>query len=179
VLGVLLFVALGAVSALFAFFSTSALIPVALGAWGPVWTALFVWLGWTLGGLASYAGGRWLGRPAIDRFDRSGSVSRWLGRIQPETPSLIVALLLLSLQSELAGAVLGMARYPFTRYLVVLAGVEAVLSALSVAAGMGLVERDTRLLVGASVVFIVLAVGALAIVHRRLPRAGIRPSRSV
>ncbi|WP_412069931.1 TVP38/TMEM64 family protein [Rubrivirga sp. IMCC43871] len=168
VLGALLFVALSAVSALLAFFSSGALVPVALDVWGPVGTGALLWIGWTLGGAGAYAAGRVLGGRAVARYDRDGRVARLLGRIRPETPLWVVGLIQLAFQSELAGAVLGAARYPVGRYLVVLAVVEVVFSGLAVAAGTGLVERQAGLMVVAVAAFVALGVGAVVVVFRRL-----------
>ena len=168
VLGALLFVALSAASALLAFFSSGVLVPVALDVWGPVGTGALLWVGWMVGGAGAYAAGRVLGSRAVSRYDREGRVARLLGRIRPETPVWVVALIQLAFQSELAGAVLGAARYPAGRYLAVLAVVEVLFAVLAVAAGTGLVEREAGLLVVAAAVFTGLGVGAVFVIHRRL-----------
>ena len=167
VLGALLFVVLSAVSAALAFFSSGALVPVALGVWGPVGTAALLWAGWTVGGAVSYAVGRGVGR-GVRRHD---GIARALGRIRPDTPLWLVALLQFSLQSEVSGLVLGAARYPFPRYLASLAAVEVVFAGLTVAAGTGLMERQTGLLVAAVAALAVGVAVALVVVHRRLPPA--------
>lgn len=166
--GAALFVLLAAFSAVLAFVSSSALVPVAVAVWGPAGTAALLWTGWTVGGVGSYAVGRWLGRPVVARLDRHGSAERWLGRLRPDTPLWVVALLQLGLQSELSGALLGMARYPLPRYLTALVVVEAAFAGLAVAVGTGLVERQPGLLVGAGAAFVGAGVAALAVLHRRL-----------
>lgn len=165
VLGALLFVGLSAVSAVLAFFSSGALVPVALGVWGPVGTAVLLWTGWTIGGALSYVVGRGLGRGVR----KGGVLGRALGRLRPDTPLWLVALLQFSLQSEVSGLVLGAARYPPGRYLASLAAVEVVFAGLTVAAGTGLMERHTGVLVAAVAALAVGVAVALAVVHRRLP----------
>ena len=109
-----------------------------------------------------------LGRGAA-RLGSGGAVARTLARIRPDTPLWLVALLQLALQSEVAGLVLGAARYPVGRYFAALAAVEVVFAGLTVAVGTGLMARQPVLLAVAGAAFVVLAVGALAVVHRRLP----------
>ena len=169
VVGMVLFVGLSALSALVAFFSTGVLVPVALGVWGPWGTGILLWVGWTLGGAAAYAVGRWLGKPALARLDHGSRVRGWIGRLRPNTPLALVALLLVALQSEISGVVLGMARYPFGRYVLALGLVEVGFAALTVAAGSGLLARDTGVLAGSGIVLVGFAAIALVIVHRRLP----------
>lgn len=170
VVGALLFVVLSAVSALLAFFSTGALVPVALGVWGPVGTGLLLWLGWTLGGIGTYTVGRWIGRPVAVRLNRAEEADRLLARIPHDAPIWLIAILQIALQSELSGLVLGMARYPFGRYLTALLLAEVVFAGLTVTAAMGLVERHTGVLVGAGAVLAVVAVGAFSLLRTRLPQ---------
>ena len=65
VLGVSLFILLSAVSAMLAFFSTAVFVPIAIHAWGERLSILLLWTGWLLGGMCSYAVGRFLGRPVV------------------------------------------------------------------------------------------------------------------
>src|SRR6185436_2971317 len=62
VLGLALFAALSAVSAIIFFFSTAVIVPVAVYAWGKPATILILWGSWILGAAASYAIGRKPGR---------------------------------------------------------------------------------------------------------------------
>ena len=56
-LGLGLFVVLSAISAIFFFFSTALIVPVAVYAWGKPATMLLLWASWLLGAAVSY----WIG----------------------------------------------------------------------------------------------------------------------
>ena len=56
-LGLGLFVVLSAISAIFFFFSTAVIVPVAVYAWGKPATMLLLWASWLLGAAVSY----WIG----------------------------------------------------------------------------------------------------------------------
>ena len=60
--GMAVFVLLAMLSAMVAFFSSTVLVPVAVYAWGKTTCLLLLWLGWLLGGVASFCVGRFLGR---------------------------------------------------------------------------------------------------------------------
>lgn len=64
-----LVVLFAAVAALVAFLSSWLIVPFAVYTWGTTGALLLLWVGWLLGGIASYTMGRFLGRPVI----------RWLG----------------------------------------------------------------------------------------------------
>src|SRR6187402_945200 len=66
VLGAVLFVVLAAISAMLAFVSVAVILPVAVFTWGEPLSILLLWIGWTLGGLCTYAVGRFLGRAAVN-----------------------------------------------------------------------------------------------------------------
>lgn len=63
--GALLFVGLAALSAMLGFVSSAVLVPAAVYAWGAPWTAVMLWVGWTLGGLTAYTLAATLGRPVL------------------------------------------------------------------------------------------------------------------
>ena len=67
-LGAVVFVALAAASAMLAFVSIAVVVPIAVSAWGASVTVALLWLGWILGGIATYNIGRFLGRPIVQWF---------------------------------------------------------------------------------------------------------------
>lgn len=72
-LAIVIFVATSVVAVLVPVLSNLALVPLAVLAWGPAWTALLLLLGWVIGAAASFALGRHA-RPVILR--RFPSVNR-------------------------------------------------------------------------------------------------------
>lgn len=124
VLGVLSFVILAAVSAMVAFVSVAVIVPAAVFTWGAPATIALLWLGWIVGGAATYAIGRYLGRRAVHWLTAEKALRSLEQRLSPRTPLWLIALLQLALPSEIPGYVLGLVRYPIDRYLLALAIAE-------------------------------------------------------
>lgn len=122
--GAVVFVALAALSAMVAFFSTAVLVPPAVAAWGQGGTVALLWLGWMLGGLTSYLIGRGPGVLAARGLVSEAKLAGYQRRIGAGAPFSLVLLFQLALPSEIPGYVLGLVRYPLTRYLVALAIAE-------------------------------------------------------
>jgi len=159
------FVGFAALSGAVAFFSSAVVVPVAVHAWGPVPTVLLLWIGWILGGAATYALGRYLGRPLVARVARGG-LARYERVITRDTPFGLVALFQLAAPSEVPGYLLGLVRYSFPRYLVVVAAGELPYAIGTVILGDSFLERRLLpfLLLGA------LAVSLSAWAYARLRR---------
>lgn len=168
VAGRAVFVLFSAGAAMLAFVSSAVLVPVAVAAWGPVETALLLWLGWTLGGGVAYGLARGLGRPVVALLSSGTSLARWEARIPRDAPFGLVALFQLAMPSEVPGYVLGFARYPFGRYLLVLMAGELPWAIGTVAVGMGFLERRVGLLVAIGAVGVVVSLLAFRLLHRRL-----------
>jgi uncharacterized membrane protein YdjX (TVP38/TMEM64 family) len=166
--GMAAFVGLAALSALLAFFSSAALVPVGVVTWGSATTAALLAIGWTLGGVASYAVARWLGRAVVARLASLEAMAPYEQRIGHDTPFGLVLLFQLALPSEIPGVVLGLARYPLLKYLAVLALVEGPYAIATVWLGREFVARHVWpfLLVGG--VGLGVGGGAMAALRRRL-----------
>ena len=109
-LGIVVFVLLTAVSAMIAFVSSAALVPVAVYVWGPGVCFLLLWTGWFLGGLAGYAIGRYLGRPVVARLVQPDVLlryERWAHSGRSLVPILLAQL---AVPTDLAGYVFGLVR---------------------------------------------------------------------
>jgi uncharacterized membrane protein YdjX (TVP38/TMEM64 family) len=163
-----LFVALAALSAMLSFFSSAALVPVAVYAWGQMTCAVLLWLGWVVGGAAAYAIGRFLAGPMITSLMSRAARGRYEGRISRRTPFLLVLLFQLALPSEIPGYVLGVARYSFGRYLLALALAELPFAAGTVYLGASLLERRMLELVLVGALGALVIVVALHTLHQRL-----------
>jgi uncharacterized membrane protein YdjX (TVP38/TMEM64 family) len=164
--GAAAFVALAAVSAMLAFFSSSVLVAPAVYAWGPAATTGLLWTGWLLGGVASYSVARWVGRPAIGLLLRRRSLGKLEERVGPHTPFYLIFLFQLALPSEIPGLVLGLVRYPLARYLAALALAELPWALGTVLLGESFVERR----IGALIALGVAALGASVLIGRFLRR---------
>jgi uncharacterized membrane protein YdjX (TVP38/TMEM64 family) len=141
-LGMVVFVALAGLSAMLAFVSSLVLVPVAVHVWGPARCALLLWLGWLLGGVASYAVGRYLGRPIVERLIRRETIARY-ERWARSGPTLAPILLFqLAIPSDVAGYVFGLVRCRFPVFLLALAVAEIPYAVVSVYLGVSFLERE-------------------------------------
>jgi uncharacterized membrane protein YdjX (TVP38/TMEM64 family) len=169
-LGVVAFIGLAAVSAMMAFVTSVVLVPVAVHHWGPVITALLLWVGWLLGGAGAYAIGRYFGGPAVRRVVGTDRAKHFEDQITARAPFLVVVLFQIALQSEIPAYLMGMARYPLSRYLLALGVAELPFAVGAVLLGSGFLNREYGLMVGvglAGIAVVSLAVGAL---HRQLAK---------
>ena len=158
VLGLSLFILLSAVSAMLAFFSTAVFVPIATQTWGEPVSILLLWTGWLLGGMCSYAVGRFLGRPVVQSLTSGKTLARFEHRISNHAPFTLVLLFQLALPSELPGYLLGLVRYRFVKYLLALSIGELPYAVGTVYLGVSFVERRSFALLGLGIA------GALAIV---------------
>lgn len=118
--GAAAFVLLAAISAMFTFVSIAIIVPAAVFAWGPAASMALLWSGWILGGAATYGMGRFFGRPVARWLTAGKALRRLESRIPDNAPLWLVTLLQLALPSEIPGYVLGLVRYPFSRYVLAL-----------------------------------------------------------
>lgn len=168
VLGVILFVVLSGLSAMLAFFSSAVLVPVALYTWGKVACVFLLWVGWILGGAASYSIGRFLGRPVVKRLLPRGSLARYENKISRQTPFGLILLLQLALPSEVPGYLLGVLRYPFGKYLLALAIAEVPYAIGTIFLGASFLDRQLLAFVGLGAAGALFMALALRFLQRRL-----------
>jgi uncharacterized membrane protein YdjX (TVP38/TMEM64 family) len=141
VVGPVLFVLLAALSAMFAFLSSTVLVPAALYAWGTVTTLLLLWSGWFVGGILTYAIGRHLGRPFVDRLLRPSVAARHFHHVRSSMTLWQVLLVQLAIPSDVGGYLLGLARCPLRTYLVALALAETPYALGAVMLADSLIQR--------------------------------------
>lgn len=168
VLGAAVFVLLAALSAMLAFFSSAVLVAPAVYAWGPVVTALLLWLGWMLGGAASYALAYVLGRPVLRWLAPGRSFTPFEERITQRASFGFVLLFQLALPSEIPGYVLGLVRYAPGRYFLALAIAELPYAVGTMLLGESFVERRIALLVALGAVAAVTGVLLARALRRRM-----------
>jgi uncharacterized membrane protein YdjX (TVP38/TMEM64 family) len=166
VLGIGVFVLLAIVSAMLMFVSSVVLIPVAIYVWGPLVCALLLWAGWFLGGMLSYAIGRYLGRPVVDRMVRAETLARYEAYARKASAFVPIVLLQLAIPSDTAGYLFGMVRVPLRLYLVALALAEIPYAIGAVYLGTSFLERRIVPLVLLGVAGIGLSLLAYRSVHR-------------
>lgn len=160
-LGIVVFVVLAAVSAMLAFLSVAVVVPAAVYAWGAPASIGLLWLGWILGGLGTYAVGRYLGRQAVQWVTAERGLRRLEQHLSADTPLWLITLLQLALPSEIPGYVLGLVRYPLTRYLLALAVAELPYTVATVYLGSSFVQGRSGLILAIGIVLVLGSVSAL------------------
>lgn len=166
--GAVLFVVLSALSAMLAFFSSTVLVPVAVGTWGPGLTLVLLWVGWILGGATAYTLAHAWGRPVVHRLISEEKLTLYEERISRHTPFAVVLLFQLGVPSEIPGYVLGLTRYGLRRYLVVLALAELPWAVGTIYLSESILRQRTLVLLALGVLLILFSTWALRTLHRRL-----------
>ena len=144
--GAAAFVVLAAISAMFTFVSIAVIVPAAVFAWGPATSIGLLWLGWILGGAATYSIGKFFGRPVVRWLTVDATLRRLESRVPDNAPLWLITLLQLALPSEILGYVLGLVRYPFARYVVALGLAELPYTFATVYLGASFVEGRVGLI---------------------------------
>jgi uncharacterized membrane protein YdjX (TVP38/TMEM64 family) len=158
VLGALIFMGLAALSAMLVFFSGVLLVPIGVQTWGETGCFFLLWSGWCLGGLATYAIGRRLKRPAVQRMLSGGMIDRYENSI-PEGGSFLTAVLIqLAVPSDVSGYFFGLVGYRLRVYLGALVLTELPYAVATVFLGNAFMQKQSVLLLSAAAVAL-LALG--------------------
>lgn len=167
-LGMVAFVVLAGLSAILAFFSSAIVVPIGVKAWGQGTTFVLLWLGWLLGGAATYAIGRYLGRPVMRLMVSEERVAYYERRISKRARFPMIVLFQLALPSEIPGYVLGTVRYRFFTYLCALAVAELPFALGAVYLGVTLLRGSYVLLLIVGFAGLLLTAAAMVYFHRRI-----------
>ena len=155
-LGKAVFVLLAMISAMVAFFSSAVLAPVAVYAWGKGTCLALLWLGWLLGGIASFTIGRIFGRSVASIIVGEERIARWENQISERTRFVHILFFQAAVPSEIPGYVLGVLRYRFGLYVTALAITELPYALATVYLGESFLRGD-------SAVFVLLGVAAIGV----------------
>lgn len=147
VASVLAFVGLATLSAMFVLFSSIVTVPVAVYAWGQTQTLLLLLAGWFIGAMLLYFIGRRFGRWAVTYFVSAAAVDRWSRLVTLEMSLASVALLKLALPSEAPSFALGVLRYPWHKFVIVLVLSELPFGVWAVYLAAALIEEQRALFV--------------------------------
>jgi uncharacterized membrane protein YdjX (TVP38/TMEM64 family) len=169
--GVVLFVLMAALSAMFAFVSTAILVPAAIFAWGEPLSMLLLWLGWILGGACTYWIGRYYGRAVVRWLTAESALQRFETRMRRDASLGMVLLLQLALPSEIPGYAFGLVRYPFARYLLALAIAEVPYTLATIYVGASVIEQRSSVILAVGMALITLSLSAVYLLHKRVAPA--------
>jgi len=172
--GAVVFVLLSAVSAMFAFFSTGVIVPVALVTWGQMGTLFLLWIGWILGGVCAYTLSRLLGRRVVTALT-SGDALAYGDRVSAKAPFRLILLFQLGVPSEIPGYVLGLLRYPFLTYVTALSLAELPYAVATVYLGDSFLQRNAPLLLGLGLGIVLLGLWAFRELQKQLTPATDSP----
>jgi uncharacterized membrane protein YdjX (TVP38/TMEM64 family) len=169
--GELSFVAFAAISSMVAFVSAAVAVPAAVFVWGEVLSMLLLWIGWMIGGCATYVAGRLIGLPMVRWLTARHSTSGIEERLRRDMPFGLVLLFQLALPSEIPGYMLGLVRYRFSKYLLALAIAELPYTILTVHLGASFIQRRSAVVVVAGLMLVLMSLGAFQLWRTRM-RAG-------
>lgn len=173
--GATLFILFAALSAMLAFVSIAAVVPVAVYAWGPFFCIVLLWIGWILGGIFAYSIGRFFGRPVVRWIaSNSESLQKLESRIRRDTPFGMVFLFQLALPSEIPGYVLGLVRYPPGLYLLSLGLAELPYTVATVLLGQSFVQGRTWLVLSVGAAVVALSLITFYALRRKLSHGSSR-----
>jgi uncharacterized membrane protein YdjX (TVP38/TMEM64 family) len=156
------------------FFSSAVLLPVAVYVWGSRVSFGLLWLGWFLGGLASYATGKWIGRDIVRRIVSERRLSLYEVALSTRATFWPVLLFHLMVPSELPGYIMGLMRYPLSRYIIILAIAEIPFAAGAVVLGSSFVHGQVALLAASATAGLALSVITTRYVARHYPTGNLR-----
>jgi len=166
--GAAVFVVTAAVSAMLAFVSIALIVPAAVFAWGTPASITLLWVGWILGGVATYTIGRVLGRPVIGWLAARESLQRLESRLPGDAPLWMIVLLQLALPSEIPGYLLGLLRYPLTRYVIAVALAELPYAVATVYLGASFIDGRSGVLLGAGILIALFSVAPVALLRKAI-----------
>jgi uncharacterized membrane protein YdjX (TVP38/TMEM64 family) len=155
-LGMIVFVLLAMISAMAAFISSALLVPVAVYTWGKAGCLALLWLGWFLGGIASFCIGRFLGRSVVSMIMGEEKIAKWESQVSKHSRFIHILFFQAVVPSEIPGYVLGVLRYRFLFYLAALGITELPYAVATVYLGESFLRGD-------STVFIVVGIGVIVL----------------
>jgi len=171
---IVLVLGFSALSAILAFVSAAVIAPFLATTWGSPLAILLLWTGWLLGGMLAYAIGRTLGRPVIRQLASPTLLARYEEFVSRRAPFGLVLLFQLALPSEVPGYLLGLVRYPFSKFLFALALAELPYAVATVLLGSGVIQRRVSVVAGVGLAVMVLSGWTYHLLNQRLAQRGGR-----
>jgi hypothetical protein len=143
--------------------------------WGAPLCAVLLWIGWFLGGVATYAVGRYFGRPMVERLVRPATIAKYETWARSSVALAPILLVQLALPSDAAGYIFGIVRCRVGIFLAALAVAEVPYALGAVYLGLSFLERDLPALLGLGLAGLALSAWAITRLHRRPERAKAMP----
>jgi len=160
-LSILIFFGLSVLSTMLVSFSSVWLVPVGIILWGNWGTIGLLLSGWLVGACISYTIGRYGGYPIAHRLVDEKMLRKYECLISEKLSIWAIFLLRFTLPSEIPGYLLGIFRYPFSKYFIVTTFAEIPYAIYAVLAIDAIIDRDPGALIIAAMVWLIAA-GLLA-----------------
>ena len=162
-----LFIAFAAISVLFGPFTSVFLVPIAILLWGMIRTFIFLLTGWLIGGVLTYALGRFIGYPIVTKLVSKAQVDEWIDWISKEATFILAFLFRLALPAE-TGYVFGLVKYNFWKYMLIVFLVEFPIGLLIIFAGDAFLDQSGwKFASSAASALIIFGMAGYAIQRRR------------
>ena len=145
--GLLIFVALAALSSMLSPFSSIPLLPVSVMVFGAPATTFFLILGWTIGAMLTYLVGIIADRALLKYLISFEKINYYKNKISSHTSFWLIVIFRLALPAEITGYSLGILRYPFGRYLWAVLISEIPFALLAVYSSKAFVEQKIYLFI--------------------------------
>jgi uncharacterized membrane protein YdjX (TVP38/TMEM64 family) len=126
--------------------------------WGKLTCLVLLWLGWLLGGIASFCVGRFLGLRFAALLIGDDRIADWQSQVSERTRFIHILAFQAIVPSEIPGYVLGILRYRFSFYLAALAITELPYVVAVVFLGESFVKGDSTLIIVLGLLIIMLGI---------------------
>lgn len=168
VTGVIIFIALAAISAIFSLFSSVALVPAAIMIWGGSLTLTLLLAGWIIGDIIAYFIGAYALRNIAGKFIPIEKIDQYRGKISKKTEFGLILLFRIAMPTEIAGYLLGVIKYHFGKYFLATFLSELPFALLAVYAGDALITQDVLTFIALIALGIAIAIITIELLHKKI-----------
>lgn len=173
ILGSLIFIALAAISAMFSFFSSAALAPIAILIWGQSLTSVLLFAGWIIGDIISYLIGFYAIHDLFEKIIPFEKINNYRGKISKKTEFGLIMLFRFAVPSEITGYLLGIIKYHFGKYFLATILSELPFALIVVYASKALIEQSRTAFVGFIILAIAIASATLYFLRKKIKNSPI------
>ncbi len=170
------FIFFAALSAVFTFFTSTPLVPIAIVLWGHTITFILLLGGWMLGAMIAYAIGTMATR-FLRRFKFFSTVQTYREKLAGGNEFLLMLLFALAVPAEIVSYTLGIVRYSFWRFICVQLVANAPFALLALYSTSSLFNRQPLLFIGYMILGGVVMSGCVYFFYRALQRKDRAPNR--
>lgn len=175
-LSAMIFISLSALSAMFLGFSSIWLVPVAVVLWSNSLTVILLLFSWMIGAIISYFIGSYGGYPIVKKFISAEKLASYEHLILERLSFWIIFVFRFTLPSEIPGYILGIAKYPFAKYLLVTLLAEAPYAVYAVYAINSIIDKDKTIFIITAVIWIISGWLLAYLYNKKIKENGVNGS---